>query len=88
MEIKSASCLLLIRDSGSVALQKFTTTYFPLSISRLGVSELEERVRRGASSPICNEWPKGIEDDKNAAKANEKNKYLVFTISSFRFVTH
>lgn len=50
-------------------------------------SESDERVRIGASSPTFKEWlPNGIDDDKKAAIANDKNKYLGFTISSF-FVT-
>ena len=85
VEVKSARRLLAILDSGSVGLQKFNTMYFPFRASRSVALVEEERVRSGASSPICNEWlPKGIEDDKNAANTNDKNKYLVFTISRFR----
>ena len=48
-----------------------------------------ERESFGASAPIASVWlPLGSEDERNAAidtdKINDKNNFLVFTITCFR----
>lgn len=53
---KSASRLLLILDRASAALQKFTKTYLPLSMSRFLITASEESSIAGASLPISSEW--------------------------------
>lgn len=82
----SDSFLLAILEAASDADQKFTVRYLPLSES--GETEVrEESVSEGASFPNSREWlPVGIDDERKAvAKANDKIKKLVFTITCFRY---
>lgn len=77
---------LSMRDWASVVLQKFTTTYLSLRASKLSMEDLRVRVSDGASLPISSAWlPTGIDEERNAANTNDKNKYLVFTIIFFCF---
>lgn len=76
---------LAMREEGSEADQKFTRISSPSRESRC-FSALAERVIEGASEPISRVWlPEGIEDVRNAAKTNEKTKFLDFTITCFSY---
>jgi len=83
-----ASCDILKlarREAASEADQKLTTTLFPLRKLR-DWDEEDERVREGASCPISSLWlPVGMDEERNAATTNEKNKFLEFTTTCFRY---